>query len=106
MVHLEIQYFMGCPHAEEALLLMSRYNERHPGMHITIVKIKDDAHARQVGFRGSPTILINGADMFDAPVPDDPRRACRVYTNGLPTLDEFEVIVEKRMLTAWHKKKK
>ncbi len=97
---------MGCPHAEEALLLMSRYNDRHPGTRITIVKIKDDAHARQVGFRGSPTILINGADMVGAPAPDDPRMACRFYADGLPTLDEFEVIVEKKMLTDWHKKKK
>jgi hypothetical protein len=95
MVHLEIQYFMGCPHAEEALLLMGRYNERHPGTQISIVKILDDDHARQIGFRGSPTILINGADMFGAPIPDDPRMACRFYPDGLPDIDVFEQIVEK-----------
>jgi hypothetical protein len=105
MVQLEIQYFIECQHAEEALMLVRRYNERHPNTKVTIVKIEDDAQARQVGFRGSPTILINDMDMVGAPVPDDPRMACRFYPDGLPTLDEFEAIVEK-MLTDWHKESK
>lgn len=95
---------MGCPHAEEALLLMSRYNERHPGTQIIVVKIKDDAHARQVGFRGSPTILINSADMVGAPVPDDPHMACRFYPDSLPTVDEFEAIIEKKIVTGIKRK--
>ncbi len=105
MVQLEIQYFMGCPHSDEALLLTSRFYERNPDTQITIVKIKDDAQASKIGFRGSPTILINGADMFDAPVPDEPRMACRFYPDGLPTLDEFEAIVEKLVPTDIERRK-
>ena len=97
MVQLEIQYFMGCPHSEEALFLIRDYNDAYPGTKIKITKIHDDNDAKKAGFRGSPTILINGEDLYDEPEPDDPRMACRLYPNGLPTMQEFENIIVTKL---------
>ncbi|MEQ8718915.1 MAG: copper resistance protein CopC [Acidimicrobiales bacterium] len=33
---------------------------------ITMVEVRDDAHAAELGFRGSPSALLDGADLFDA----------------------------------------
>ena len=45
--------------------------------------------AARVNFRGSPTLLINGIDFENLPVPEYPLMACRYYHNGLPTIDEI-----------------
>ena len=33
---------------------------------------------------GSPTILIDGKDLFGSPFPDTDNPSCRYYPNGLP----------------------
>jgi hypothetical protein len=71
----------GCPGAlvleqRLAVLLAGR-----PGARITrqVVGTADDAV--RLGMRGSPTLLIDGADAFPAPG-QDPALACRLYPAG------------------------
>lgn len=89
---------MGCPHAEQALDLVRQYKERHKNTITKFIEVKDDLQARSTNFRGSPTILINGQDMAGIPVPAEPRMACRFYPDGLPSIQEFEKIVQKLTL--------
>jgi glutaredoxin len=89
MVKIEVQYFDGCPHAPAALALVRRFQQEHPETEVKYTKVEDDAQAAEIGFRGSPTILINGEDFFGAPVPDEPHLACRFYPQGLPDYEAF-----------------
>jgi len=92
-ITLQVQYFIGCPHAEQALKLVKQYKQRHDNAEAEIIEVKSDHQAQDIGFRGSPTILINGQDMSGVPVPDEPHMACRFYPDGLPSYQEFEKIV-------------
>lgn len=55
--------------------------------------VADQGEAEELGFTGSPTILINGRDPF-AEAGRTPGLACRVYPTpeglaGLPSLDQL-----------------
>ena len=95
---LQVQYFIGCPHAEQALNLVQQYKKSHENIVTEYIEVKDDLQAQTIGFRGSPTILINGQDMTGVPAPAEPRMACRYYPDGLPSFQEFEKIVHKLTL--------
>ncbi len=96
-----MQYFNGCPHAEQALNLVQQFKQRHDNTKTEIIEVKNDRQAQKIRFRGSPTILINGQDMAGLPVPAEPHIACRFYPDGLPSFQEFEKIVHK--LTLYNK---
>lgn len=56
--------------------------------------IETPAEARRVGFRGSPTVLLNGVDPFAAASDPVGGLSCRVYQTpdgpaGSPTLDQL-----------------
>lgn len=85
-MRIVVQYFEGCPHAQlasdrvrEALRVVGMPHED-----IVLSRIEGPEQADAVAFRGSPTILLDGADPFgdeDAAV----GYACRVYvTEGGP----------------------
>ncbi|MEE4311299.1 MAG: DUF2703 domain-containing protein [candidate division KSB1 bacterium] len=89
MTKIEVQYFEGCPHAEPAIRLCERYRDEHTEVTLILTRVESDEEAAKVGFRGSPTILINGKDLFGDPVPDEPHLACRFYPSGLPSYEAF-----------------
>ena len=78
---IEFLWWEECPSWEKALEML-REGMREAGLDpdsIEAVKIKDEADAERMGFPGSPTIRINGAD-FQPPAADTPRGlTCRVY---------------------------
>ncbi len=37
----------------------------------------------------TPTVLVNGRDLFGLPVPDGPAMGCRVYEGGVPGAGEI-----------------
>ena len=58
--------------------------------------MEDEATAKQVGFCGSPTLLINGEDIKGVPVPAEPSLTCRLYIGGVPGADVIKkIILEK-----------
>ena len=86
-------YFDGCPNVEEA---ESRVREAlGDRSDATLVRheVADIAEAERVGMRGSPTILVDGADPFagsDTPV----SWSCRVYgagdgSHGVPSVERL-----------------
>lgn len=97
-VRIVIQYFDGCPNWETTELhLLRLVNE---GLLADIGYELIDSHEQAVarGFRGSPTVLVNGVDPFG----DDPAPvglACRVYETekgpaGSPTLAQLRDAID------------
>jgi len=99
MDQIVIRYFDGCPHwrvADErvraALQLIGL-----DGVPVTHTRVDTDEEAERIGFHGSPTILVDGADPFPAQgVPTG--LTCRVYQTtegpqGAPTVDELRAAI-------------
>ena len=95
-----LQYFAGCPNWKVAEgRLMSLAAER-PGVVLIRQVVDTVEEAEQVGFHGSPSILINGADPFDdgdASV----GLACRRYLTphgaaGAPATEQLRAAIDAR----------
>lgn len=96
-MEITVQYFAGCPNVE---LLRQRLSD--VGFDLAAVRFEpiDSAEeAQQVGFRGSPTILVSGADPFaDAAAPVG--YACRFYLTdagmeGAPSADQLATALRR-----------
>ncbi len=87
---IELLYFEGCPSWEVAQeLLETVLNEQNLQAGVQLVRVETDDEAKQQRFVGSPSIRINGEDLF--PVDhEDYALGCRVYQTpdgmrGVPT---------------------
>jgi len=94
-VDVRLLYFDDCPNWR---LAATRLNEvlgamGDPGPVVTYELVSTPEQAERVGFRGSPTILVEGRDPFAGP--DDPvGLACRLYpgpagVEHAPTVEEL-----------------
>ncbi|MFZ5947145.1 MAG: DUF2703 domain-containing protein [Stygiobacter sp.] len=94
---LEFQYFEGCPnHTKMQNNIAEAIKGLEDQIELKQVLVEDDATARKVAFRGSPTLLIDGEDIEEVAVPDEPNMACRFYVNGIPSANKIrEIIIEK-----------
>jgi len=85
---IEFQYFNGCPNADSTLIhlkdAMKQLNI--PNSELKMVEVPDIALAEKVDFQGSPTILVNGIDIYLDVKPVSFNFSCRVYHfNGKQT---------------------
>ncbi|MGA2507497.1 MAG: alkylmercury lyase [Chitinispirillaceae bacterium] len=85
---IEFQYFNGCPNSAETLNNLKELIEE--GMiserEVIISEIPDIASAEKYNFQGSPTILIDGMDIYTEKRPTGFNYTCRVYEfNGKKT---------------------
>lgn len=92
VIGITLRFFDGCPNlalAEERLR-QALAEPGAPEARIVHQRVGTQAEAERLGFRGSPTILLDGRDPFG--VTGDPvGLACRVYRNekgveGAPSL--------------------
>lgn len=92
----EILYIDDCPSWEEAARLLRGALDSigHRDTAITYTRVESAAAAARVTFAGSPTILVDGSDLF----PSDGRTndlACRIYPTpvglaGWPTQEQLQ----------------
>ena len=71
----------GCPNAaafEERLALALA---GHPDAIVRRREVADEREAAQAGMHGSPTLLVNGVDLFAAPG-QAPALSCRLYRDA------------------------
>ncbi|HCY75623.1 MAG TPA: DUF2703 domain-containing protein [Ignavibacteriales bacterium] len=96
-LRIEYQYFEGCPnHRIMGENLKGALEGLEDKIELKKVLVEDEATAKQVGFRGSPTLLINGEDIEGVPARAEPSLSCRFYVNGIPSSDEIKkIIIEK-----------
>ena len=90
-IKIEIQHFRGCPNSPE---MIHRVKEAIKGSEEKIeyneVLVESNELAEKLKFRGSPTVLINGKDIEGREEPESAALNCRVYENGLPTVEEIK----------------
>lgn len=95
---VELLYFDDCPNwktADEHLRALAGRQDLR--VEHRLVTTPEEAEA--VGFRGSPTVLIDGRDPFATG--DEPfGLACRVYQTpdgpaGSPTLEQLEAVLHE-----------
>ncbi len=92
-VGITLQYFDGCPSWKEAAAHLDALKAEGLDISIRRQLIETPEAASEFGFRGSPSIVIDGEDPFadpDAPV----GLSCRVYPTdegyvGSPTMDQL-----------------
>ena len=95
---ITLQYFNGCPNWKEAEANIETL--RTEGFDVVVDRqlIETAEAAEQYGFRGSPTVIIDGVDPFadaDAPI----GLSCRVYQTkdgyaGSPTLAQLRAALK------------
>ena len=92
-----IQYFDGCPNWQTTEGHLRELRDGGIDFSLEFRRIASVEEADAVGFRGSPTILIDGKDPFA-----DPKApvglACRVYRTpaglaGTPTLEQLRTAI-------------
>ncbi len=93
-------YFDVCPNWLVASAHLDALAAEHPGMAITRHVVDTPEEAERTRFRGSPSILVDGVDLFADP--EDPvGLSCRVYQTsdgpaGSPTLDQLRDALAQR----------
>lgn len=86
-------YFEDCANWEVTDRRLVAIAAEHPEVVVRRQRVETLEQAEPVGFRGSPTVLINGADAFAAP-DSAAGLSCRVYRTadglaGAPTLEQL-----------------
>ena len=96
---VEVQYVEGCPNWLEARVALREALVRAgcAAQEIRSVQVRDAEHAHALGFLGSPSIVVDGRDLFADAGPDaaatEGRFACRLYVTpagraGAPTVEQ------------------
>ena len=94
---ITLQYFDGCPNWEIAAERLAVIAAEHPGIVVTRRLVEDLEDAETIGFRGSPSMLVGGTDLFPDPSASV-GLACRLYTTptglaGAPTLQQLRDVI-------------
>nr|MDQ3554545.1 thioredoxin family protein [Chloroflexota bacterium] len=77
---VELLVTPGCPHAAPTeALLRSVLSESHQGASVERIFVSDLDHAAGLGFRGSPTLRIDGRDVAALEGEAEIGLACRLY---------------------------
>jgi hypothetical protein len=79
--YIELLWWEGCPSTDRALaeLRAALADVGLPGTEIRTREIRTDLDAAEAGFRGSPTILIDGVDLAGVAEDEPTGLNCRVY---------------------------
>jgi hypothetical protein len=90
---VEILYFDGCPTYETATkMLRAVLAEEGLEAEVQLVAVNSDDEAGRLRFPGSPTIRVDGEDLFPVAGREEWRLGCRVYVTpqglrGSPTAE-------------------
>ncbi|MBC7187480.1 MAG: alkylmercury lyase [Calditrichaeota bacterium] len=85
---VEFQYFAGCPHAAETWRHLEELTAEGFLLpdEVQVTEVRDAEEARRMQFAGSPTVLVDGVDIYTEEKPRETNFACRVYVvNGMRT---------------------
>lgn len=99
-MEVTLLYFDGCLHWREANWYLETLAAEIPDLFITRKIVDTPEEAERFGFRGSPSVLIDGADPFAEP--DTPvGLSCRIYqtpdgTAESPTPGQLHAAIKDR----------
>ena len=98
---VEVLYFDGCPTYKTAeQTLRQALAEEGMDAEVELVAVNTDEEARRLRFPGSPTIRVDGRDLFPVSDREDWRLGCRVYATpeglkGSPTAEMLREALTK-----------
>src|SRR5215210_7550446 len=90
---VEVLYFDGCPTYETATkTLRAVLVQEGVEAEVQLVAVNTDEEARRLRFPGSPTIRVDGEDLFPVAERENWRLGCRIYATpqglrGSPTAE-------------------
>jgi hypothetical protein len=90
---VQVLYFDGCPTYEMATrTLRAVLAEEGMEAEVQLIAVNSDAEAGRLRFPGSPTIRVDGEDLFPVAEREDWQLGCRVYVTpqglrGSPTAE-------------------
>ena len=97
-VRVDVLVFDGCPHADAALRMVEGVVKRlGPGITVERVDVSTTERAAELGFLGSPSIRVNGADI-EGREGAAGGLCCRTYQNGAGVPPEW--LIEAAVLRA------
>ncbi|MET3768645.1 hypothetical protein ABIB15_001327 [Marisediminicola sp. UYEF4] len=96
-MEITLQYFDGCPNWTVAAERLAVITAELPDVVVNRRMVQNLEDAEAIGFRGSPSILIDGSDLF----PDAATAvglACRIYATpagfaGAPTMEQLRAAI-------------
>lgn len=95
-MRVTLQYFDGCPNWKEAeqRVVAALREAGLQGVDIELETVDTQQRAEQLGFVGSPTILVDGQDPFAGTEDPRPGLTCRVFETpeglrGAPSLGQL-----------------
>jgi hypothetical protein len=82
-VQISVLYIASCPNWQEAGRRLRHALDQtdHAATAVTFLPVKTDTEATALDFRGSPTITVDGEDLFPTSQPPG-GLSCRVYPTG------------------------
>jgi len=102
-MNVEILYFDGCPTYRAAeKTLCEVLKEQGIAAEVQLVAVNTDGEAQELRFAGSPTIRVDGEDLFPVPERGEYALGCRMYatsegSRGSPTFTMLsEALAKKR----------
>jgi hypothetical protein len=104
-MRVELLWWEGCPSYPETLAdLRQALAAAGLDNHVEMVEIESDEQARRERFPGSPTIRIDGRDIFPCPDGEPYSLTCRVYRlrdgRSSPTPDPDDLLEAIRRINA------
>jgi hypothetical protein len=99
---VEVLYFDGCQTYEKATkILREVLTEEGVEAEVHLVAVNTDEEAQRLRFPGSPTVRVDGRDLFPAPEREAWRLGCRVYATpeglrGSPTAEMLRGALKTR----------
>jgi hypothetical protein len=79
-MQIQLLYFEECPSHEQALeRLRQALAQEQIAAEVDVVRVETEEQAQQLGFPGSPTFLVNGADCLPAESGTPSQLTCRAY---------------------------
>ena len=80
---MEILYFDGCPtYLAAEKTLREVLEERGIAAEVELVAVNTDGEARELRYAGSPTIRVDGEDLFPLPERAEYALGCRMYATS------------------------
>jgi len=103
-MRVEVLYFDGCPTYQAAEKILRRLLAQEGAeAEVELVAVNTDEEARRLRFPGSPTIRVDGEDLFPVPVRAGYALGCRMYATpeglkGSPTPEMVRASLAERNL--------
>jgi hypothetical protein len=91
---ITLLYFDDCPNWQVAHRRLAAVVAERPEVSVTLQRVETPEEAERVGFHGSPSIVVDGVELFAEPGAGV-GLSCRVYStpdglSGAPTVEQLK----------------